>query len=106
MRHRNFRVWEQIMQQRIKRILSRNERIRKGYLPRPASYFDLGEHFSTTTQATGQLTLQDVQRLITTLKDEVRAGEAQSYYETLYSRPYYQPEILHTSWKATGGMLK
>lgn len=93
-RKRNAHVWEQIMQRRIKRLTTENKHIARGALPRPESYFDLSERFSTTTQATGQLTLQDLQRLITTMKDEMRAGEQQAIRERLY-----RPEILPTSWR-------
>lgn len=79
----------------------RHKRIAKGTLLRPESSFDLGEHSFTTTQATGQLTLQDLQRLITTMKDEVRAGEQQAIYERLY-----RPEIVPTPWRMPiGGVL-
>lgn len=103
-RHRNKQVWNTIMQQRVKRILAENKRIAKGTFPRPASYFDLSEHFSTTfTQAsTGAFTLQDLQQTMNSLQDEMRAGEQQSLYERCYSRP----DILHTSWKMLlGGVL-
>lgn len=103
MRKRNFRVREQIMQQRIKRIVAENKRIAKGTLPRPESYFDLSEHFAhTITQSTRQLTTQDLRQLITSLPDEMRAGEQQALFERLY----YRPDILHTSWKMPiGGVL-
>lgn len=105
MRIRNFRVREQIMQQRINRIVAENKRIAKGTLPRPASYFDLSEHFSntiTSTQTAASFTVDDLLQLVDSLPDEMRAGEQQSLYERLY----YRPSILHTSWKMPiGGVL-
>lgn len=101
MRKRNARIWEQIMQQRTRRLTAENKRIAKGTLPRPESCFDLSEHSSTTTQATGQFTLQDLQRLITTMNDEMRAGEQQAIRERLY-----RLEIVPTPWRMPiGGVL-
>lgn len=97
--NRNARVWGQVMQRRVKRIVAENKRIARGTLPRSASYFDLGEHFSTTTQTTGQLTYEDVAKLIASLKDEMRADEQQSLYELLCYKPYYKSEVVRSSWK-------
>lgn len=94
MRHRNSYVWEQVMQRRIKNILADQKK-------HPENYLDFGKHISTTTQATGSLTLEDLQRTITSIKDEMRAGEQQAFYESLY-----RPEIVRTPWRMPlGGVL-
>lgn len=48
-------------------------------------HFDLTVCSTTTQAATDTLTLQDLLQLMDSLQDEMRAGEQQSLYESLYN---------------------
>jgi predicted SpoU family rRNA methylase len=92
MHKRNTHVWEQIMQQKIKRILAYNRK-------HPENCFDLADYMTTTTiQPTSEITVQSMLELISSLKEAYSP-------ELTWSSELYKPLVMRSNWRMYGGLI-